>query len=55
MDNIPNKNHKLELNFEEFNNLLVFLQRVNLNGQEAFVYCNLVQKIQQMLNKKDGD
>ncbi len=37
---------KLELSEQEINQLLIFLNRVNLQGNEAIVFLRLAQKIQ---------
>ena len=40
----------LQLTQEEKNNLINLLGRIEIKGNEAFVFCNLVQKIQNTKN-----
>lgn len=38
---------KIELREEQLNNLLIFLERVDLKGQEAIAYVGIVQSLVQ--------
>ena len=40
---------KIELSGEQINNLVVFMDRVKLDGREAFVWVELYQKLQQAM------
>ena len=44
----------MEYTLEELRNLLVFLNRVDLKGQEAFVWSGLYAKINQHMNMLEG-
>ena len=43
---------KLELSEQEINQLMVFLNRVNLQGNEAITFLQLVQKIQRQVQSQ---
>jgi hypothetical protein len=40
---------------EELNNLQILLQRVDVKGNEAFVYVQLVQKIASLITPKEEE
>jgi hypothetical protein len=49
-------NYKIELNKDELSNLLVFLKRVNLKGEEAIEYVKIINKInlaEEIIDKND--
>ena len=44
----------MEYTLEELRNLLVFLNRVDLKGQEAFIWSGLYAKINEHMNVLEG-
>lgn len=45
--------YKIELTQEQKNNLILFLERVNMTGKEAIAYLQILQAIQKA--EREGD